>query len=147
MKYVIQTDRKFDGCVYTSMSDGVHSDYGGETIDEIRSLNPEHTFEVVAPEKVEELVNKYIAELTSEPFEEIDEERYWDMMECVPPARQGRNWFFLGEAYNFDVHLFCFTDGDRYFSGHRRVSMPREEIDKEINNHLKFIKNENVQTN
>lgn len=140
MKYVIDTNRKFDGCVHTSMTDGVHSDYGGGTLEELQARNPKANFKLVDPDEVNKMCDQYILELTSEPFTEITEERYWDMMECVPPARQGRNWFFIGEAFNFDVHLFCFTDGERYFSGHRRVSMPKEQIIAEINQHLNSLK-------
>ena len=136
MKYVIETSRQFDGCIYTSMRDGIHSDYGGETIDEIRQSNPGRTFEVIENDKLNELLREYIKTISSDPFQEITEEQYWDYMECVPPARSGRNWFFLGEAYNYDVHLFCFTDGERYFSGHRRITTQRADIEAEIRTFL-----------
>ena len=137
MKYIIETSRKFDGCIYTCMSDDVHSDYGGETLEEIRHANPGKTFEVVENDKLNELVREYIKTISSDPFEEITHDQYWDYMECVPPARSGRNWFFLGEAYNYDVHLFCFTDGQRYFSAHRRISAQKADIEAEITEFLK----------
>lgn len=140
MKYVIQTDREFDGCVYTSMPDDVHCNYSGETIEEIRAHNPSHTYEVVDGSTVDIMVDEYLIKLTSEPFKEITEEEYYDMIECVPTARQGRNWYFVGEAYNFDVHMFCFTDGERYYGARRRVTMSKEQINNEINQFLKSQK-------
>ena len=35
MRYVIDS-RYFDGSCLTSMHDGIHSDYGGETLQELR---------------------------------------------------------------------------------------------------------------
>ena len=142
MKYVIDTSKEFDGVVYTSMTDDVHSDYGGETIEEIRERDPQGKYEVVDSDAVSRLLDGYIDKLCSEPFKEIAEEDYWDMMECVPPARSGHNWFFVGEAFSYNVHTMCFTDGNRYFSAHRKVTAPKKEIIEEINKFLSTLKQE-----
>lgn len=147
MKYVIDKSKEFDGVVYTAMTDNVHSDYGGETIEEMRKRNPGCDLEVVEPEVVNKLLDEYIGKLCSEPFKEITEEDYWDMMECVPPARSGRNWFFVGEAFSYNVHTLCFTDGERYFSAHRKVTTPKNEIVTEINKFLSTQKEETTNGN
>ncbi len=142
MKYVIDTSKEFDGVVYSSMTDNVHCDYGGETIEEIRERNPNGKFEVVDSDTVSKMLDEYIDKLCSEPFKEITEEDYWDMMECVPPARSGRDWFFVGEAFSYNVHTLCFTDGERYFSAHRKVTAPKNDIIKDINKFLSTLKKE-----
>ena len=134
MKYVIDPTVEFTGAVVTSMSDNEHSDYGGETIEALRARehNPELT--VVAPERVAELVNEHRRKLNEKPFREIDEDRYWDLYECLPPKRNLRNCFFVGECYQYDLYPFCFTIGGRFFEGERIINTPREELYAEIQN-------------
>lgn len=130
MKYVIDASRKFDGSVITSMQDDVHSDYGGETLEELQERYP--GARLADKEEVQKLFDQYIADMVSEPFEEIDEERYYELMNCVPPARSSHNWFFVGEPYQYKVHHLCFTVADRYFWARRRVDAPAEQINEEI---------------
>lgn len=141
MKYVIDPTKPFEGAVVTSMHDDVHSDYGGETIEElrVREKNPELT--VVSPEKVTELVNEHRQKLNKEPFEEITEERYEDLFDCLPPARMLKDMFFVGECYQYDLYPFCFTIGGRYFMGKRilntSIQTLREEIQEFYDNLIK----------
>lgn len=132
MKYVIDPTVPFKGVVITSMSDDVHSDYGNETLEQLKERENNPNLIVVDPEKVAELVNEHRDSLNAEPFKEIDEERYYDMMDCVPPARMLRNAFFIGECYQYDIHLFCFTIGGRFFEGLRTLNTPKEKLYAEI---------------
>lgn len=127
MKYVIDASHKFDGSVIASMSDGVHCDFDGETLDELKERYP--GARLADKEEVQQM---YIAAMVSEPFEEITEERYWDLLNCVPPARQGNHWFFVGEPYQYKVHHLCFTVANRFFWARRRVDAPKEQIEDEI---------------
>lgn len=132
MKYVIDPAVPFTGAVATSMSNDTHSDYGNETLEELKARQNNPNLIIVEPEKVTELVNEHRMTLNEAPFEEIDEERYYDLMDCVPPARMLSNGFFVGECYQYDLHLFCFTVGGRYFSGNRIVKTPKEVLNAEI---------------
>lgn len=132
MKYIIDPTKPFNGAVVTSMSDDVHNDYGGETLEELKAIHHNQALEAVDPEKIQELVEAHRAEINKSPFQEIDEERYYDLMECVPPARMLHNAFFVGECYQYDIHPFCFTIGGRYFEGKRVLKTPKEELYKEI---------------
>ena len=50
LKYVIDS-RYFDGTCLTSMSDGFHNDYGGETIEELRIRENNPYLKAVTPSK------------------------------------------------------------------------------------------------
>ena len=85
MKYVIDPTVTFNGAVVTSMSDDVHSDYGNETLEELKERENNPNLIAVDPERVAELVDEHRRKLNEVPFQEIDEERYYDLMDCVPP--------------------------------------------------------------
>lgn len=60
----------------------------------------------------------YHEKLGSKPFKEISEEKYWEMLECLPPMRWhdaavGVNVFFISEAYTAYLHdcFICLTKG------------------------------------
>ena len=95
MKYIIDS-RYFDGACLTSMSDNLHSDYGGETLEELRERERNPHLTTVSPERMALLVRRYARSLCK-PFREITEERYYDLLDCLPPARMGSGWFFVGE--------------------------------------------------
>lgn len=131
-KYVICTSEPFRGYVYTCMTDGIHSDYGKETFDEICKRESGRTFKIIDDAELNELLKNYLKEISSDPFSEITEERYNDLYDCLPPARTGFGWFFVGEPFHFDVYLLCFKSGNKYYSGHRRINTPEKDILKEI---------------
>ena len=132
MKYVIDPTVPFTGALITSMRDDKHSDYGNETLEELKARQNNPNLITVEPEKVSELVKEHRTKLNEAPFEEIDEERYYDLMDCVPPARMLSNSFFVGECYQYDLHLFCFSIGGRYFSGNRILNTPKDVLKAEI---------------
>lgn len=126
MKYIVDS-RYFDGTCLTSMRDGVHSDYGGETLEElrIREKNPHLT--VVDEKRIHLLVKRYQDGLQT-PFREITEECYRDLFECLPPKRMGHNYFFVGECYFGDLYPFCFKAEGRFYRGERSIRLTKEEI-------------------
>lgn len=132
MRYIIDPNEPFKGAVITQMSDDAHCDYTGNNIEEIRKEQNNPALKVVTPEEVAELVNEHRRKLNSEPFTEIDEERYWDLYDCLPPARNLRNCFFIGECYQYDLYPFVFTIGGRYFEGKRILNTPKEVLYSEI---------------
>lgn len=132
MKYIIDPTIQFEGAVVTSLSDDEHSDYGGETLEELKNIHNNPHLTAVSPEKVTELVNEHRKALNKSPFKEIDEDRYYDAMDCLPPARMLRDAFFVGECYQYDLYPFCFKVGDRYFEGRRSLSTPAENLYAEI---------------
>ena len=81
--------RYFDSVIVTSMRDDVHSDYGGETLEQLRDRYDNSFLITVTPDRIALLLKRYDKALC-QPFEEISEERYYDLLNCVPPKRQRR---------------------------------------------------------
>ena len=131
--------RYFDSVIVTSMRDDVHSDYGGETLQELRDRYKNPNLVTVTPERIAFMLKRYDKALC-QPFEEITQERYYDLMECVPPKRMRRNRFFVGEAYSGNMYDLCFKHGGRYFKALRDIRLSDEEIDAEISRFAKKLK-------
>lgn len=75
----------------------------------------------------------------SEPFKEITEEDYYDLLDVLPPLRMRQNSFFVGEPYYGNMYSFCFTRQGRYFKGLRSVLTPQSELDSQIDRHMEII--------
>ena len=69
LKYVIDS-RYFNGTCLTSMSDGFHNDYGGETIEELRIRENNPYLKAVTPSDIDKKLRLYNQSL-SEPFKSI----------------------------------------------------------------------------
>ena len=131
--------RYFDSVIVTSMRDDVHSDYGGETLEQLRDRYDNPFLITVTPDRIALLLKRYDKALC-QPFEEITQERYYDLMECVPPKRMRRNRFFVGEAYSGNMYDLCFILGGKYFKALRDIRLSDEVIDAEINAFAKKLK-------
>lgn len=137
LRFIVDS-RCFNGSCVTTLSDGIHGDYHHETLEElkIREQNP-HL--IAVPESTLcKKMRTYLQSLCT-PFSEITEERYYDYMEVLPPIRHTRNYFFLGEPYYGNVHQFCFQTDGRYFTGLRSVTTPRNELERQMENHFRNI--------
>lgn len=139
MKYVVDPNN-FNGSAVTSMSDDIHSDYGGETLEELKEREKNPDLICITQIEHHKMLGDYLKKLASQPFEEISKERYYEMFECLPPERTGYNWFFVGEPYTYDLFHFCFTIDDRYFCGLRRISTPKDELIDQINYHSRKLR-------
>ena len=137
LKYVIDS-RYFDGTCLTSMSDGFHNDYGGETIEELRIRENNPYLKAVTPSDMDKKLRLYNQSL-SEPFKEITEEDYYDRLDVLPPLRMRQNSFFVGEPYYENMYSFCFTRQGRYFKGLRSVLTSQSELDSQIDRHMEII--------
>ena len=137
LKYVIDS-RYFDGTCLTSMSDGFHNDYGGETIEELRIRENNPYLKAVTPSEMDKKLRLYHQSL-SEPFKEITEEDYYELLDVLPPLRMRQNSFFVGEPYYGNMYSFCFTRQGRYFKGLRSILTPQSELDSQIDRHMEII--------
>jgi len=120
------------------MSDGFHNDYGGETIEELRIRENNPYLKAVTPSDIDKKLRLYNQSL-SEPFKEITEEDYYDLLDVLPPLRMRQNSFFVGEPYYGNMYSFCFTRQGRYFKGLRSVLTPQSELDSQIDRHMEII--------
>ena len=134
MKYIIDS-RYFDGTCLTSMSDDMHSDYGGETLEELREREKNPHLAAVLLGRMSLLVKRYTRALCK-PFREITEERYYDLLDCLPPARMGSGWFFVGEPYYGDLYPFCFRSQGKFFHAERPINLSNAELSRQIQDHM-----------
>lgn len=137
MKYIINS-RCFDGMCLTAMSDDRHSDYGGETLEELRDKDKNPYLVAVSPKQIDLLLKRYIRTLCK-PFLEITEERYYDLLNSLLPVRMKSGWFFVGKPYYGNFYLFCFRSGDRFFKGVRSLRLTDLEISNQIKEHMKIV--------
>ncbi len=142
MKYIIDS-RYFDGTCLTSMSDNLHSDYGRETLDELREREQNPHLTAVSPERMALLVRRYARSLCK-PFREITEERYYDLLDCLPPERMGSRWFFVGEPYYGDLYPFCFRSHGRFFMAECSIRLSDAEISRQILDHMAKVNRRSV---
>ena len=140
MQYVIDPTQLFDGSVITSMADGVHCSYTGRTIEQLRKDHDNRCLQVIGEEALRNLYLDYEDRLHNGSVEEIDEETYNYSYECLPPARNMTNMFFVGEPYYGNIFPFCFTAEGRYFRCRKRLNTPREQLVKEIAEFLSTLK-------
>jgi hypothetical protein len=94
----------------------------------------------------DEMVNPYLLSLQGE-WVEISEERYDDMLNCLPPMRwrniaSGINCFAMCEGLTYDLHSFYLqvTDGKsvKYYTAVRRIREKDSVIAADIINQLKL---------
>lgn len=126
MKYIIDS-RYFDGACLTSMSDGLHSDFGGGTLEELKKSEDNPHLIAITPGRMALLVKRYTRALCK-PFREITEERYGDLRDCLPPACMGNGWFFVGEPYYGNLYPLCFRSGGRFFIAERPSVLPARRL-------------------
>lgn len=120
------------------MSDDMHSDYGGETLEALREREKNPYLVAVSPVRMTLLVKRYTRALCK-PFHEITEERYYELLECLPPARMQSDWFFVGEPYYRNLYALCFESDGRYFRAERPIRLSNAEIYRQIREHMEKV--------
>ncbi len=133
IKYVIDS-RFFRGYCLTSLSDGTHSDYGGETLEELRASEHNPYLISVSGKELDKRLRIYEKSLCGS-FREITEETYYDSMNVLPPIRLTGRFFFVGEPYSGNLYPFCFNVGGRYFKGLYSARAPKEKLERIIDSH------------
>lgn len=133
IKYVIDS-RFFRGYCLTSLSDGTHSDYGGETLEELKVSERNPYLISVSGKELDKRLRIYEKSLCGS-FREITEETYYDSMNVLPPIRLTGRYFFVGEPYSGNLYPFCFNVEGRYFKGLYSARAPKERLEKIIDSH------------
>lgn len=137
IKFIVDS-RFFRGTLITSMYDGIHSDYGGETLEELKISENNPFLIAVSDNTINKMIRTYEKSLCGS-FSEISEEDYYDSMDVLPPIRLKRNSFFVGEPYYGSLYPFRFTTCGRYFKGLRSVRTPQAELERQMNEHYRNI--------
>ena len=76
---------------------------------------------LVTREQLTGIVEAYNTEKYIKPVVEIDDERYWEMLECLPPKRWENHVFYMSEAQIGTIHAMFCQIGERYFEAKRDV--------------------------
>lgn len=92
-KYVIDS-RYFSGYCITYMKDGIRSDFGGETLEELRIRENNPFLIAVSRSRIEKMLWVYQQGLAG-PFKEITKNEYYDLMDVLPPLRLKADSFFV----------------------------------------------------
>lgn len=135
----IADSRCFSGVCLTVMSDGLHSDSTGETLEELRIRKDNPYITALSPRQMEKRMRLYRQALCA-PFEEITKKEYLERLNVLPPIRKREDSFFLSEPYYGELAEFCFTRENRFFKGIRSVCTPQAILDKEADRHMELIR-------
>lgn len=90
---------------------------------------------VVTEQELDKLFKEYEEKSILQKFTEITEERYFDLLECLPPKRwhnfKGLEIFFMGECYTSNIYTCCIHDPStkKYYSALRRITETSEELE------------------
>ena len=139
MRYIIDS-RFYRGYIVALMHDDVHNDNDKEeTLEALRIRHNNPNLIAITPERLQVLYKRYRESIIT-PFLEITEERYNELLNCLPPLRMTQYSFFAGgEIYN-DLYLFCFTASGRFYCGERSIRLTTDELIQLINEHTGKLK-------
>lgn len=137
LKFIIDS-RFFRGYCLTSFSNGTHSDYGGETLEELR-INENNPFLIAISLNRMYKRNRIYEQSLCAPFREITEKDYDDYLNVLPPIRYTERFFFVGEPYSGNLYPFCFTVGGHYFKGLYSVRASKDELERVITKHYRQV--------
>lgn len=91
---------------------------------------------IATSEEIDTLFQTYTETLISD-FEEITEEKFYYMLECLPPCRwhthKGVELFYISEAYTSNLHSFGAKLNGKYYSATRRNNEPSESLAEAVN--------------
>lgn len=154
--YIIDPAQKFNGEIIGSMTSPdnitpLYVDYSGYlhnnggqnlTFEEYKKVKGNENLKALTWEEIEPLYNDYKKGLQGE-WQEITEDVYFDMLECLPPQKwhdlrhtsadnvNGRfNSFYISEAYTADLHSFYIKDRKtgKYYTALRSRFIKDDEL-------------------
>ncbi len=96
----------------------------GETIEELRTRENNPFLKVISATELDKMLRLFYQSL-SEPFREITEEDYYDLLDVLPPLRMRQKTRSLWVNRTTGAcTLLCFTREGRYFKGLRSIQTP-----------------------
>jgi len=148
MKYIINTNEAFKGTCINAITNYPIVDYTeGKKWEDYKKdkeeADPTIKLELIDTKQFDEKLETYYKSLVSE-WSEVDEDRYMDALECLPPMKwhdleSGINIFYISEAYTGDLHTAYIHARNRgenkYFSATRRL----RETDAELLESIKTV--------
>lgn len=121
-------------------------DERGSQVHEISYLNPlnfeqyneQHggNLKTASEEEIAKLFEEHEQKNILSFFTEITEERYDNLLECLPPKRwhkhKGLEIFFMAECYTGNIYSCCIFNPEtkKYYSALRRITETSDELEK-----------------
>lgn len=134
MKYIIDS-RYYRGFIRGIMhNDGYIGNDKENTLETLRTQENNPHLIAITSERLQALNKRYRASLIT-PFREITEERYHDLLNCVPPRRMYGDNFFVGEETYEDLYPFCFAVNGKFYCGDRSIKLSVGELTQLIKEH------------
>lgn len=127
----------FNGQIVNSMSsydEPLYVDYMSEptTFEEYKIKKNNPNLIALSWEEFEEKYYTPYLNSLQEPFKETTEERFWDALECLPPAKwtqfSGGEFFFLGECYTANLYRCFVRIGNKYYTALRSIRTHKEDL-------------------
>lgn len=115
--YIIRTDEPFRGIASVLLDNGKVA-YTDKTFAEYEAESP-NPLALVTEAEIDQLIEKYHASLITKP-EPITQERFWDLLECLPPCRWctvgGVELFHVSERLTGNLVTWCARIGTNHYS-------------------------------
>ena len=74
---------------------------------------------LISVPKFGELLNDYLKELVNQPAKQVDEQRYWHMLDVLPPCRWYTGglfeYFHISERLTYNLVTYICRNDDEYF--------------------------------
>lgn len=138
MKYIIDS-RYYRGYIRGILNDEGHiGNEKGRTLEVMRTQESNPHLIDITSERLQ-ILNKRYRESQITPFREITEEKYHNLLNCVPPRRMRSGRFFVSEGLWGDLYSFCFTLNGRYYYGERSIGLSDNELNALIKEHADKI--------
>ena len=141
---VVVSRINYQGYIKSSLVGGV-SLYTGKNLKQMREEEPEEDYEEISYDELYEKYTKPYLDSLQKPWNEITEDYWWEMLECLPPLRWrdisiGVNCFAISEAYTCSLHshfLKVNINGEKkYYSALRSIYDSDEKILKDFKKQL-----------
>lgn len=148
--YIIDESKPFNGSVENTMTclpefgTPEYVDYMEKptTFEEYKKLNPEKKLKILTREDVEKYLDKHRNDIQG-PWEEITEDEYYNLLECLPPKKwrdigENISVFAVGECYTMDLYTHCIFDRskNKYYKALRPIGSTDERL---LNSYLGMI--------
>jgi len=141
--YIIDKVKGFRGFVETTVGeDGIVHYTDSLTFEEYKKVKGNENLVIIDEEQLEEETRKY-KRSRMKVFEEIPEEEFYRLYECLPPVRPrkrcGAFSFFMQEADILSLHTFCFKYNGKYYKGVRDIEQKERELEHDIQTFLTYF--------
>jgi len=117
-RWIIRTDEPFRGITQSYTYKGVDNieyvAYSDMTLEEYEQ-DRDYPFKLITDSELDELITKYEQSRKTTP-KEITEQRYYDMLECLPPQRYSKGAFHMSERLYSNIVDWFFIKNGKYYN-------------------------------